>query len=84
MKQPSVPVSSTVRVQTGYEPRDSSPVLRTCLFSNSIEGQQLCPEKGGEMGDTMDLATLARDSALASGDTSDPEHQQVALCVNLA
>ena len=25
------------------------------------------------MGDTMDLATLARDSALASGDTSDPE-----------
>ncbi len=51
----------------------SSAILSTCLYSNSNEGQQLCPEKGGETGYTKDSATLARDSASPLGDTGEPE-----------
>jgi hypothetical protein len=73
MIQSSVPVSSAVHVQTGYEPRGSFPVLRTCPFFNSSAEQKLCPKKGVEMGDTLNLAAQARDSAEPSGDTGEPE-----------
>jgi hypothetical protein len=41
----------------GLRACDSSLVLCTCLFSNSSEEQQLCTEKGGGMGDTLNLAS---------------------------